>query len=128
MEKRIFDTYYYIDEQGYSPVKEFIFRLNKKEKAKIKAYINELRMLGHNLRRPMADYLGEGIYELRPKHNRVFYFFYLRTGIVFVHAIHKKTKKIPPSDIQICLKRKNQIELEEKYIEKTELEVKYGKN
>ena len=108
--------YWFIDDKFNNPVKEFILGLSWKEKAKIKAYMIELKLQGHNLRRPMADYLDHGIYELRPKDNRIFYFFYFRNNIVFVHAIRKKTDKIPASDLQICLKRKTVVEELEKNV------------
>jgi phage-related protein len=54
----------------------------------------------------MADYLKDGIYELRPKDNRIFYFFFLKDNAVLVHAIRKKTGKIPERDLRLCIKRK----------------------
>ena len=104
------NIWYFVDERGKSPVKEFIDDLPLDEQVKVFAYINELRKQGHNLRRPLADYVRDGIYELRPKANRLFYFFYLRENVVFVHAIKKKTHKIPENDIEVSLKRKRQIE------------------
>jgi phage-related protein len=101
---------FFIDERGEKPVKEFIDKLPLKEQAKIMAYLDELKKQGHNLRRPMADYLGEGIYELRPRDNRIFYFFYLRENAVLLHAIRKKTDKIPQGDMDLCMKRKKQVE------------------
>lgn len=112
--------YYYIDDRGVSPVKKFIASLALRERAKIFAYINELKVQGHNLRRPLADYLGQGIYELRPKHNRIFYFFFIKNSAVLVHAIRKKTDKISENDLQLCVKRKNQVESEYKNIQKLE--------
>ena len=76
-----------------------------RDQAKILAYLEELRKQGHNLRRPMADYLGEGIYELRPKDTRVFYFFFMKDTAVLLHAIRKKTSSIPARDMALCLKR-----------------------
>ena len=35
---------------------------------------------------------------------------FLRENVVFVHAIKKKTHKIPEKDIEVSLKRKRQIE------------------
>lgn len=55
------DIYYFIDERGRNPVKEFVHGLSGKEQEKVYAYIDELRQQGHNLRRPMADYLGHGL-------------------------------------------------------------------
>ncbi len=74
-EDRLKDICYFKDEDGHKPVKEFIDSLALKEQAKAYSYIVELKRQGNNLRRPMADYLEEGIYELRPKDNRIFYFF-----------------------------------------------------
>ncbi|MDP8230053.1 MAG: type II toxin-antitoxin system RelE/ParE family toxin [Candidatus Gorgyraea atricola] len=110
MGHRLSNIYYFLDERGNSPVKEFITSLPVKERAKVFAYFHELMRQGYNLRRPMADYLGYGIYELRPKNNRIFYFFFLKDVAVFLHAIKKKTYKIPESDLNICIKRKLQVE------------------
>lgn len=104
------NIYYFLDERGESPVKEFIKALPQNERAKVFAYIAELKNQGHNLRRPLADYLGQGIYELRPKANRVFYFFFLKNSAVLVHAIRKKTDKISNRDLEVCLKRKSEVE------------------
>ena len=102
--------YYFIDENGNNPVEEFIASLPVKERAKVYAYIAELKAQGHNLRRPMADYLGNGVYELRPKANRIFYFFFLKHSAVLLHAIRKKTDKIPEKELELCLKRKQAVE------------------
>jgi phage-related protein len=104
------NIYYFVDERGKSPVKEFIRELSVKERAKVFAYISELKEQGHNLRRPMADHLRDGIYELRPKDNRVFYFFFIKNSAVLVHAIKKHTDKIPQRDLELCLRRKNAVE------------------
>jgi len=102
--------YYFVDQNGCKPVKEFIHNLTDKEQAKVYAYIAELKNQGHNLRRPMADYLKDGIYELRPRDNRIFYFFYLRDRAILVHAIKKHVKRISEYDLKLCLNRKNEVE------------------
>jgi phage-related protein len=104
------NIYYFLGERGENPVKEFIKALSPDERAKVFAYMTELKNQGHNLRRPLADYLGQGIYELRPKANRIFYFFFLKNSPVLVHAIRKKTDKIPNRDLELCLKRKSEVE------------------
>jgi phage-related protein len=114
-------VYHFVDEEGYKPVRDFIDSLPDREQAKIYAFIAELKDQGHNLRRPMADYLGNGIYELRPKDNRIFYFFYLRDRAILVHAMKKHVKKIPESDLRLCLKRKSKIEACGSNIERLEL-------
>lgn len=99
---------YYKTESGRSPVAEFIEALEEHEKKKAAAYITKLEMLGHNLRRPVADYLDDGIYELRPKGNRIFFFFFFRNTAVLVHAIKKKSDKVPAGDLLLSITRKNE--------------------
>ncbi|HDZ76483.1 MAG TPA: type II toxin-antitoxin system RelE/ParE family toxin [Candidatus Omnitrophica bacterium] len=118
---RLSAIYYFVDERGNKPVEEFIRSLPKKERAKVFAYIVELKSQGNNLRRPVADYLKSGIYELRPKDDRIFYFFYLKNNAVLIHAIKKNIKEIPKNDLMLCIKRKKQIEDKHKYIQKLEL-------
>jgi phage-related protein len=110
MGHRLSATYYFIDQRGNRPVKEFIANLPAKEQAKIFAYFHELMRQGYNLRRPMADYLCHGIYELRPKNNRIFYFFFLKDVVVFLHALRKKSDKISENDLRLCIKRKLEVE------------------
>jgi phage-related protein len=120
-EDRPKDVYYFVDRDGVKPVNEFIDSLTQKEQAKVYAYITELKKQGNNLRRPMVDYLEDGIYELRPKDNRIFYFFYLRDRIVLVHAIRKHVKKVPENDLRLCIKRKIETEVCGTNIERLEL-------
>ncbi|MBU4473531.1 MAG: type II toxin-antitoxin system RelE/ParE family toxin [Candidatus Omnitrophica bacterium] len=120
-EDRLSGVYYFVGTDGNKPVKEFIYSLPLKEQTKVYAYIRELKREGNRLHRSMADYLRDGIYELRPKSNRIFYFFYLRDSAVLVHAIKKKTEKIPENDLRLCIKRKIEAEEESGHIEKLEL-------
>lgn len=101
-----FGIYNFLDHRGRKPVKEFIESLPIKEQAKVYAYLKELSHEGPNLKRPMADYVGHGIYELRPKNNRIFYFFFLKNNVVLLHAIKKNTNKISKGDLVICYRRK----------------------
>lgn len=109
--------YFFVNEKGESPVEEFIAALPNKEQAKILAYMKELKRQGHNLRRPMADYLGSGIYELRPGNHRVFYFFFVGNNAVLAHAIRKKTDKILNEDLLTCMKRKEEIKSQKNLVE-----------
>ena len=56
---------YYEDKKGNKPVKEFINRLNEKTKAKVLATANFLGENWGNIGRPIVDYIGNDIYELR---------------------------------------------------------------
>ena len=69
-----------------------------------------LEELGHELRRPEAQYLRDGIYELRTKHAgvnyRMLYFFHGRTAAVVSHGIMKQQAEVPPKDIDTAVRRK----------------------
>lgn len=76
--------------------------------------IRQLQSMGHELRRPSADYLRDGIYELRAKHRhvqyRILYFFNGKEIAVLSHSIIKKTSAVLKKDIELALKRKRQFE------------------
>jgi phage-related protein len=59
---------------------------------------------GHQLRRPAADYLRDGIYELRAKAGRIqyrmLYFFHGRQAVVISHGITKQESAVPPIEIE----------------------------
>lgn len=65
---------FYQDEAGEVPVLEWLKVLLKKDRkgyANCVARIQQLATTGYELRRPAADYLRDGIYELRAEHVRV---------------------------------------------------------
>jgi hypothetical protein len=67
---------FYQDELGEAPVLDWLKVLLKKDRkgyANCVARIQQLASSGYELRRPAADYLDNGIYELRAKHIHVQY-------------------------------------------------------
>jgi hypothetical protein len=75
--------------------------------------IERLRERGHELRRPEADFLREGIYELRVGKEglnyRILYFFHGKVAAVLAHGIIKE-RDVPARDIQWALERKRLFE------------------
>lgn len=73
------------------------------------ARIRMLKELGHELRRPHADYVRDGIYELRAKKGtvqyRILYFFHGRNVAVLAHGLTKEDI-LPEADIERALRRK----------------------
>jgi hypothetical protein len=65
--------------------------------------------MGHELRRPTADLLEDGIYELRAKvgrvNDRVLYFFHGRGVAVLAHGLTKE-RAIPKADLARPRERK----------------------
>jgi hypothetical protein len=56
---------FYQEDTNAVPVLDWLDRLPAKAQDKCRVRIERLRDLGHELRRPEADYLRDGIYELR---------------------------------------------------------------
>ena len=81
--------------------------------ANCRARIELLNMFGHELRRPAADILRDGIYELRAKHGhvqyRILYFFHGRNVAVLAQSLTKEDS-IPSADIERALRRKRLFE------------------
>jgi phage-related protein len=92
---------------------EWLDSVPQKPKAKCIARIQRLRDLGHELRRPEADFLRDGIYELRVGFGgvnyRMLYFFHGKTAAVVSHGCTKE-RIVPPREIELALQRKAKFE------------------
>jgi hypothetical protein len=70
---------FYREDDGTVPLIDWLGQVEERVRAKCVTKIERLAELGHELRRPEADYLRDGIYELRTKkghtHYRMLYFF-----------------------------------------------------
>jgi phage-related protein len=64
---------FYRENDGTVPMLDWLDALPKKALDKCRVKIGRLRELGHELRRPEADYLRDGIYELRVRLRSVNY-------------------------------------------------------
>jgi phage-related protein len=108
---------FYQEADGEAPVVNWLRELmetNEKAWAHCRARIELLAQLGHELRRPTADYLRDGIYELRAKQGhvqyRLLYFFHGREVALLAHSLTKQDT-IPAVDIERAIKRKKLFEL-----------------
>jgi phage-related protein len=68
--------------------------------------------LGNELHRPEADYLRDGIFELRASyqgiHYRILYFFSGKAAVVLSHGITKE-REVPAKEIDRAIKRREQV-------------------
>ena len=75
--------------------------------------LERLRELGHELRRPEAEYLEDGIYELRVRlrhvNYRILYFFHGKAPVVVSHGLTKE-QRVPPREVRRALERKRRFE------------------
>jgi phage-related protein len=121
---------FYQDESGEAPVLEWlkvVLKKGRKGYANCVARIQQLASTGYELRRPAADYLRDGIYELRAKHvhvqYRILYFFYGQNVAILAHAMMKDTDRVPVVEIERAMKRKELFEKNPKihtYVEEAE--------
>ena len=63
-------------------------------------YIELLQQNGTRLNDNITKHLEDGIWELRPGNNRVFYFFYENNTFVLLHQFRKKSQKTPKREIE----------------------------
>lgn len=110
------EVYFYQETKGDVPVLDWLRELdhsNRRAAEKCEAAIERLAALGHELRRPQADLLRDGIYELRVRvgrmNYRVLYFFHGRGVAILSHGLTKE-KTVPKADIQRALERKQRFE------------------
>lgn len=86
------------------PVEKFIDGLPNEDAKEVVASIAALRELGNNARRPLADYLEDGIYELRArrlkKQFRILYTFAGRRIILLLTGFVKKSRAIPTKELK----------------------------
>jgi phage-related protein len=107
---------FYQEADGKVPVRDWLDELrnrNRRAFEKCIARLQWLRDFGHELRRPTADYLRDGIWELRIGHRtvnyRILYFFYKGGACVLAHGL-TKTDVVPDRDIERALRRKMRFE------------------
>lgn len=105
------DVVFYADDNNAAPALEWIESLPEKVQDKAEARILLLEELGFELRRPVADLLRDGIYELRWSEKRVnyriLYGFAGRNRAVVLHGFTKE-KAVPDQDIDRALDRLKQ--------------------
>ena len=110
------DIIFYQDDDGRVPVLDWLRDLNRRDRrayAKCVVRIQRLAAMGYELRRPEADLLRDGIYELRTRRGRVqyriLYFFHGQNVAVLSHALTKEAQ-VPPTDINRAIRRKEAFE------------------
>ena len=109
-------VFFYQEKDGTVPVHAWLRELaanNRKAAAACIAKLKMLQTFGHELRRPSADFLREGIYELRVRRGRVNYrvlYFFHGQNVAVLAAGLVKEKKVPPAEIQRAIDRKRRYE------------------
>ncbi len=92
---------------------EWFDELPAKVQDKCYLRLERLREMGHEPRRPEADFLRNGIYELRiglqGVHYRILYFFHGVVVAVVSHGLVKE-RAVPPKEVIRAMERKKRFE------------------
>ena len=100
---------FYETEDGDSQIWDFLEDLRLKaavsKDARIQhkqsgLYIELLKQNGTRLNENITKHIEDGIWELRPGNNRVFYFFFRDNIYVLLHQFRKKSQKTPKHEIE----------------------------
>jgi hypothetical protein len=105
------DVSFFRDDDGSVPVLEWLEQIrSKNDRAFRKCYalINLLRQFGSELRRPRADYLRDGVYELRTRvgnvNYRILYGFVGKDAALLACGLTKE-KAVPDKEIDQAVDR-----------------------
>lgn len=98
----------FADEDGSAPLISWMDQLPEKVQDKCLVRIERLKEMGHELRRPEADLLRDGIYELRIRHQTVHYrilYFFSDKHAILSHGVVKEDV-VPRGEIDLAIQRK----------------------
>lgn len=102
----------FADAEGHAPFVLWLDQQPAKVQDKVIVRVDLLEAHGHELRRPHADFLRDGIYELRAAYARVqyrvLYFFHQQTAVLS-HGLTKEDV-VPPLEIDRALRHKSQFQ------------------
>ena len=104
----MFTIEFYETANGQSDVRDFMEELRQKRESnkdariqfkQITMYIELLAQNGTQLPDNITKHIDDGIWELRPGNNRVFYFYFQDDRFVLLHHFRKKSQKTPQREI-----------------------------
>ena len=104
----------YMTESGRAPVQEYIRKLAKEGKEKeinqIIGYEKRLEEMGMAVNNKYPETIRpirNGVYELHPGGNRVFFFYFEDNRFVLLHAYKKHSQKAPKNEIEKAINEMN---------------------
>ena len=107
---------FFQDDDGSVPVRDWLLELRGKNGRAFAKCVDKIELLseqGHELRRPHADMIRDGVYELRARSGnvnyRILYFFHGQSVAVLAHSPTKEAK-VPTNDIERAIRRMDAFE------------------
>jgi phage-related protein len=104
---------FYQTRSGNKVVLDFIRQLSDEDKKVVGEDLKAVQ-LGFPIGLPLCRPLGDGLYEVRSslpskrEFRLIFYFDRERQGIAVMHALIKKTAKLPKADLTLAKRRKDE--------------------
>ncbi len=105
----MWDIVFYTDRRGNCPPLEFIEELPVMDQAKIRNALRLLQEFGTNLRMPHSRQIEGKLWELRPGGIRLFYIAYIGEQFVVLHGYRKQSQKAPDREVEIAIRRMNEL-------------------
>ena len=114
-EMSLYKIHFYADKKGNEPVREYIEKLkekaatDKKARVKLKKIVEFFGILERNGTRAgshFVKHIENGIWELRPIDNRIFFFYWRDNTFILLHHFQKKSKKTPKREIEQAKRNK----------------------
>ncbi|MCX7015382.1 MAG: type II toxin-antitoxin system RelE/ParE family toxin [Candidatus Sumerlaeota bacterium] len=100
----------YREKDGAAPLVRRLRELPNRARTKCYLRMQRLAAQGHELRRPEADILRDGIHELRVAlqgvQYRMLYFFHGQVAVVVSHGIIKRGDRVPENEIDVAIARR----------------------
>jgi len=96
----------------FSETYNFLFALDDASVEKVIKSIGLLEQYGHTIRYPHTKYISDGVFELRiigVSNIRIFFIFKNEEAVI-LHAIIKKTQKLPRKEIDYVLGLRNRLQ------------------
>ena len=108
------DVVFFQESDRLVPLVEWLDGLQLKAREKCVVRLERLAAVGHELRRPEAEHLGDGFYELRVKHHRMnfrmLYFFHGNAAVVVTHGFAKQQATVPVGELRLAAARRRAFE------------------
>jgi phage-related protein len=109
--ERKLDAVFFKTDRGSEPVRDWLLTLSKVERKAIGDDILKVQYCWP-IERPLVGTLGHGLWEVRSRlPNRIARIIFCVEGktMVLLHGFIKKTQKTPKSELDVAIKRLNQL-------------------
>jgi phage-related protein len=109
--ERKLDAHFFRTERGNEPVREWLLSLAKTDRKTIGSDVLKVQYCWP-IGKPLVGNLGNGLWEVRSRlEDRIARVVFCLEGksMILLHGFIKKTQKTPKQELELALRRKNQL-------------------